>query len=153
MTWIQSDISPRFLKMSEILGHRFQGQDLESIAWKASGVLVALLLSQAICVGFYRCMYSQDELPPTRQAFSKANSEDFAVYLSPLAGIPGPKLAGKIGFPWHYCLAQTYNISLGLALTHWYEGYYEVWLGGKYFLRLEEIHKQYGMPMNPILLV
>ncbi|KAI0855717.1 cytochrome P450 CYP682H1 [Xylaria cubensis] len=45
------------------------------------------------------------------------------VYLSPLAAIPGPKLA---------------------ALTYLYEGYYEVWLGGKYFLRVAEMHKQYG---------
>ena len=37
-----------------------------------------------------------------------------------------------------------------VALTHWYEGYYEVWLGGKYFLRLEEMHKQYGMKAHPL---
>ncbi|KAH6628935.1 cytochrome P450, partial [Chaetomium tenue] len=51
--------------------------------------------------------------------------------LSPLAHIPGPKLA---------------------ALTHWYEGYYEVWLGGQYFKRLEQLHKQYGpvVRINPI---
>ncbi|KAI0967879.1 cytochrome P450 [Xylaria arbuscula] len=55
----------------------------------------------------------------------------YRLYLSPLANIPGPKLA---------------------ALTHWYEGYYEVWLGGKFFLRLEELHKEYGpiVRINPI---
>lgn len=39
-----------------------------------------------------------------------------------------------------------------LALTHWYEGYYEVWLGGQYFKRLEQLHKQYGpvVRINPI---
>ncbi|KAJ5427840.1 hypothetical protein N7491_008282, partial [Penicillium cf. griseofulvum] len=52
-------------------------------------------------------------------------------YLSPLASILGPKLA---------------------ALTYWYEGYHEVWLGGKYFLRLAEMYKQYGpiVRINPI---
>ncbi|KAI1106148.1 cytochrome P450 [Jackrogersella minutella] len=45
------------------------------------------------------------------------------VFFSPLSHIPGPKLA---------------------ALTYLYEGYYEVWLGGKYFLRIAEMHRQYG---------
>ncbi|CAJ2514334.1 Uu.00g024530.m01.CDS01 [Anthostomella pinea] len=47
----------------------------------------------------------------------------YRVYFSPLSNIPGPKLA---------------------ALTYLYEGYYEVWLGGKYFLKVAELHKQYG---------
>ncbi|KAI1361471.1 cytochrome P450 CYP682H1 [Xylaria arbuscula] len=47
----------------------------------------------------------------------------YRVYLSPLAAIPGPKLA---------------------ALTYLYEGYYDVWLGGKYFLRVAEMHRRYG---------
>ncbi|RYP24616.1 hypothetical protein DL765_000442 [Monosporascus sp. GIB2] len=55
----------------------------------------------------------------------------YRLFFSPLSKIPGPKLA---------------------ALTHWYEGYYEVWLGGKYFLRIEEMHKKYGpiVRINPI---
>ncbi|KAI0537731.1 cytochrome P450 [Xylaria digitata] len=47
----------------------------------------------------------------------------YKVYFSPLSHIPGPKLA---------------------ALTYLYEAYYDVWLGGKYFLRVAEMHKQYG---------
>ncbi|KAM7188881.1 Cytochrome P450 [Naviculisporaceae sp. PSN 640] len=47
----------------------------------------------------------------------------YNVYFSPLSKIPGPKLA---------------------ALTYLYEGYYEVWKGGKYFQRVAEMHKQYG---------
>lgn len=31
-----------------------------------------------------------------------------------------------------------------VALTYLYEGYYDVWLGGKYFLRVAEMHKEYG---------
>ncbi|KAK4223161.1 cytochrome P450 [Podospora fimiseda] len=45
------------------------------------------------------------------------------LYLSPLAKIPGPKLAG---------------------LTFLYEAYYEVILGGQYFKRVAEMHEQYG---------
>lgn len=30
------------------------------------------------------------------------------------------------------------------AMTYLYEGYYEAWLGGKYFLRIAEMHKKYG---------
>jgi hypothetical protein len=29
-------------------------------------------------------------------------------------------------------------------LTYFYEGYYDVWQGGKYFLRIAEMHKKYG---------
>ncbi|KAI1122102.1 cytochrome P450 [Nemania abortiva] len=55
----------------------------------------------------------------------------YRLFLSPLSNIPGPKLA---------------------ALTHWYEGYYEVWLGGRYFKRIDELHKEYGpiVRINPI---
>ncbi|KAJ5465603.1 hypothetical protein N7530_009390 [Penicillium desertorum] len=30
------------------------------------------------------------------------------------------------------------------AVTRWYGLYYDVWLGGQYFLKVEELHKQYG---------
>lgn len=29
-------------------------------------------------------------------------------------------------------------------MTYWYEIYYEVFLGGKYFRRMDEMHKEYG---------
>ncbi|CAH0020670.1 unnamed protein product [Clonostachys rhizophaga] len=45
------------------------------------------------------------------------------LYLSPIAHIPGPKLA---------------------ALTHLYEMYYNNWLGGKYIWKIQELHDQYG---------
>ena len=45
------------------------------------------------------------------------------VYLHPLTGFPGPKLA---------------------AATFWYRTYYEVWKDGALVEHLEELHKQYG---------
>lgn len=45
------------------------------------------------------------------------------LYLSPIAHIPGPKLA---------------------ALTQWYESYYDIWLGGQYTFRILEMHREYG---------
>lgn len=45
------------------------------------------------------------------------------LYLSPIAHIPGPKLA---------------------ALTQWYESYYDIWLGGQYTFKILDMHKQYG---------
>ncbi|KAJ2903702.1 Cytochrome p450 [Zalerion maritima] len=45
------------------------------------------------------------------------------LFLSPIAHIPGPKLA---------------------AMTQLYESYYDIWLGGQYTLRILEMHKQYG---------
>ncbi|KAI0838317.1 cytochrome P450 [Hypoxylon sp. FL0890] len=45
------------------------------------------------------------------------------VWLGPLAHIPGPRLA---------------------ALTHLYEAYYDVWLGGQYTFKIMELHKKYG---------
>ncbi|EAA35684.2 cytochrome P450 [Neurospora crassa] len=52
------------------------------------------------------------------------------LYLSPLADIPGPRLA---------------------ALTQWYEFYYEVILHGQYTFKIIELHKQYGpiIRINP----
>ena len=45
------------------------------------------------------------------------------LYLSPIAHIPGPKLA---------------------ALTRLYEFYYDIVLGGQYTFKVLELHKQYG---------
>ncbi|KAI1318870.1 cytochrome P450 [Xylariaceae sp. FL0255] len=47
----------------------------------------------------------------------------YRLYLSPIAHIPGPKLA---------------------ALTRWYEGYYDVWQNGQYTFKIKELHKKYG---------
>jgi hypothetical protein len=41
----------------------------------------------------------------------------------PLARFPGPRLA---------------------AITHLYEVYYDVWLGGQYTFNLRELHQRYG---------
>jgi hypothetical protein len=48
----------------------------------------------------------------------------YRVLLSPIAGIPGPKLA---------------------ALTQWYECYYNVIQPGQFYLHIEELHDIYGM--------
>lgn len=50
----------------------------------------------------------------------------YRLYLSPLAKIPGPKLA---------------------AVSKWYEFYYEVILPGQYVFKIEELHKKYGKRM------
>lgn len=34
--------------------------------------------------------------------------------------------------------------SLCLGITYYYEAFYEVWLGGQYFKRVAELHKEYG---------
>ncbi|KAI1319321.1 cytochrome P450 [Xylariaceae sp. FL0255] len=47
----------------------------------------------------------------------------YRLYLSPLAAIPGPKLA---------------------ALSYLYESYHEIVLGGQYFKRVAQMHRQYG---------
>ncbi|KAJ4398691.1 hypothetical protein N0V85_006217 [Neurospora sp. IMI 360204] len=54
----------------------------------------------------------------------------YRLYLSPLASIPGPRLA---------------------ALTQWYEFYYDVILHGQYTFKIIELHKQYGpiIRINP----
>ncbi|KEY73665.1 hypothetical protein S7711_07712 [Stachybotrys chartarum IBT 7711] len=47
----------------------------------------------------------------------------YRLYFSPLAKIPGDKLA---------------------ALTSWYNGYYDVVVGGQYIFVVEEMHRKYG---------
>lgn len=47
----------------------------------------------------------------------------YRLYLHPLAKFPGPKLA---------------------AVSRWYEGYYDLILGGKYTWKIQEMHKKYG---------
>jgi hypothetical protein len=29
-------------------------------------------------------------------------------------------------------------------MTTWYEGYYDVWLGGQYYKKIGELHEKYG---------
>ena len=48
-------------------------------------------------------------------------------FLHPLARFPGPKLA---------------------ALTRGYEAYYDVWRGGKYIFKIEELHQEHGRPVS-----
>lgn len=43
--------------------------------------------------------------------------------LSPIAGVPGPRLA---------------------ALTQWYEFYYDIVLGGQFTFKIMELHRRYG---------
>lgn len=52
------------------------------------------------------------------------------LYLSPVASIPGPRLA---------------------VLTFWYEFYYDVVLGGQYTWKIADLHEQYGpiIRINP----
>ncbi|PQE10449.1 Cytochrome P450 protein [Rutstroemia sp. NJR-2017a BBW] len=47
----------------------------------------------------------------------------YRLYLHPLAKFPGPKQA---------------------AITHWYEGYYDIIHKGRYIFHIEELHKKYG---------
>lgn len=47
----------------------------------------------------------------------------YRLYLSPLAKIPGPKIA---------------------ALTLWYETYHDVWRRGQYVYKIKEMHEKYG---------
>jgi len=47
----------------------------------------------------------------------------YRLFSHPLAGFPGPKLA---------------------AISRWYEGYYDLVLGGQYTLKIRELHGQYG---------
>lgn len=48
----------------------------------------------------------------------------YRLFLHPLAGFPGPKLA---------------------AISRWYEGYYDLVLGGQYTLKIRELHGYYGV--------
>jgi hypothetical protein len=48
----------------------------------------------------------------------------YRLFLHPLAGFPGPKIA---------------------AVTRWYEGYHDVIRGGQYTWKIAEMHKRYGM--------
>ena len=47
----------------------------------------------------------------------------YRLYLSPIAGFPGPKLA---------------------ALTSWYEAYYDIIGKGSYIFEIEKMHRKYG---------
>jgi hypothetical protein len=47
----------------------------------------------------------------------------YRLFLHPLARFPGPRLA---------------------AISRWYEGYYDVVLGGQYTAKIAKLHKIYG---------
>ena len=50
----------------------------------------------------------------------------YRLFLHPLARFPGPRLA---------------------AISRWYEGYYDPYLGGQYTPKILDMHKQYGRPL------
>lgn len=52
----------------------------------------------------------------------------YRLFLSPIAHIPGPRLA---------------------ALTSWYEFYFDVIQPGQYVWHIQELHKKYGMFILP----
>ena len=52
----------------------------------------------------------------------------YRLFLSPIANIPGSKLA---------------------AATGWYETYYDVYKGGKFIFEIEKWHQQYGKWSSP----
>lgn len=47
----------------------------------------------------------------------------YRLFFSPLAGFPGPKIA---------------------AVTGYYESYYDIVLGGRYFSKISDMHEKYG---------
>lgn len=59
----------------------------------------------------------------------------YRLLLSPLAGVPGPKIA---------------------ALTAWYEFYWNCPRQGHYIFKIEEMHQKYGLPpqlLHPFLIL
>ena len=51
----------------------------------------------------------------------------YRLYLAPIAGFPGPRLA---------------------AVTYWYETYYDVFRKGTYTFEIERMHQKYGKSSN-----
>lgn len=51
----------------------------------------------------------------------------YRIFLSPLAKIPGPKLA---------------------ALTSWYEFYFDVVQPGRFVWKIKDLHNQYGLALH-----
>lgn len=56
----------------------------------------------------------------------------FRLVLHPLTKVPGPKLA---------------------AITGWYEFYFDCIKHGQYAFHVQELHKQYGIPQAPQILL
>jgi hypothetical protein len=105
------------------LGYR---EAIAGLSWPPSAnqvlSIVALLLAYVTCLGIYR------------------------LYLSPLASIPGPKIAGT-----HcrraYWAPSSFPVSNKLAvvaLTSLYAGYHDLYRRGQYVWVIEEMHKKYG---------
>lgn len=66
----------------------------------------------------------------------RMNAEAFIVYFYSIAKIPGPKLANK-----ESCFVSCFFANAPCCLVSVFQGYYDLWLGGKIFLfRTEEMH-------------
>ena len=101
-------------------------QRLSETTFSTAHLVTALLGSWAIyLVGL--CIYRGKSTQSTNAYWCYELTNNGAVFLSPLAAFPGPKLA---------------------AITTWYQAYYDIWLHGQFFKKLDRLHEEYGNPLR-----
>lgn len=102
-------------------------------------IILGVWTIYVLLLGFYRCQSTALLL------HGILKWHDYSV-LQPNFKLPRTKISWWVS--WYVMMRFDFNLSyanVDEALTTWYQGYFDIWLGGQYIWKIKQMHEQYGI--------